>query len=135
MSELFPPTLLEEMIHDYLHNPLSQDLWFTCDGDDQPDGIAFCQAEKFTEGTFNLRAIAVRPDARGAGVGSRMVTFIEEELRARGGRLLIVETSGTDDFASTRRFYQKLGYRQAATLADFWADGDDKVIFRKKLRR
>ena len=38
------------------------------------------------------------------------------------------------DFISHRRinaFYRKHGYEQHATLQDFYADGDDMVIFRK----
>jgi len=44
-----------------------------------------------------------------------------------------VETSGTADFAATRRFYRQNGYEEEGRIRDFWAAGDDKVIFRKPL--
>jgi hypothetical protein len=33
----------------------------------------------------------------------------------------------------TRRFYRKHGYDQDAVLRDFYSDGDDMVVFRKRL--
>ncbi|MBK6785246.1 MAG: hypothetical protein IPG79_16975 [Saprospiraceae bacterium] len=46
---------------------------------------------------------------------------------------MIVDTSGTDDFRLTRNFYEKLGYNKEAVIRDFWKEGDDKVIYWKKL--
>ena len=62
-----------------------------------------------------------------------MMSFIENHLKDLGHRILIVDTSGTDDFTSTRKFYEKLGYDKEAVIRDFWDDGDDKVVYRKRL--
>ncbi|GFE52539.1 hypothetical protein So717_42920 [Roseobacter cerasinus] len=51
-----------------------------------------------------------------------------------GYRLLIVDTSGTEAFDDTRRFYAKNSYATEAKIRGFWADGDDKIIFAKRLR-
>jgi len=58
---------------------------------------------------------------------------VERELAAQDIRLLLVDTSGTEAFARTRRFYQQLGYRREAVIRDYWATGDDKVTFAKPL--
>jgi ribosomal protein S18 acetylase RimI-like enzyme len=29
-------------------------------------------------------------------------------------------------------FYKKIGYTQEAVIRDFWKDGEDKIVFRKK---
>lgn len=58
----------------------------------------------------------------------------EAHLQSLGQRLLIVDTSGTDDFALTRQFYATSGYEEEARIRDFWGEGDDKVIFRKSLK-
>ena len=52
---------------------------------------------------------------------------------AQGARLIVVDTSGIEDFAGTRAFYARSGYDEEARIRDFWATGDDKVIFRKAL--
>ena len=49
------------------------------------------------------------------------------------GRLLLVETSGKLSFERTRRFYAGLGYRREAVIRDYYAAGDDKIVFAKPL--
>jgi ribosomal protein S18 acetylase RimI-like enzyme len=57
----------------------------------------------------------------------------EERLKQMGQRLIIVDTSGLQAFAAARSFYGRCGYEQVARIADFWAEGDDKLTFRKAL--
>lgn len=132
--ELFPSSMLDEMISGYLNNAESEDIWFTAIEKGEPIAIGFCAPEKLTEGTFNLYAIGVKNNIQGKGIGSQMMSFIENYLREKGHRILIVDTSGTDDFISTRKFYKKLNYTQEAVIRDFWSEGDDKVTFWKKLK-
>ena len=47
---------------------------------------------------------------------------------------MIADTSGADEFAQTREFYRKNDYSEEARIRDFWAEGDDKVIFWKSLK-
>ncbi len=131
--ELFPSEMLDEIISDYLNNDESEEVWFTAVLDDQPIGIGFCGPEKLTEGTYNLYAIGVRSDIQAKGIGSHMMSFIEKHLKELGHRILIVDTSGTEEFRLTRKFYEKLGYHKEAVIRDFWKDGDDKVTFWKRL--
>jgi len=131
--ELFPSAMLDQMIADYLVNPDTQEIWFTAIQDDLPISIGYCAPEQMTLGTYNLYAIGVRDDLQGKGIGSKMMTYLEEDLRKKNQRILIVDTSGTDDFAQTRHFYKKLNYQQEAVIRDFWNEGDDKVVFRKRL--
>ena len=132
--ELFPSDLLAEMSTDFLTNPDTEDRWLTAlDDAGQPVGLVCCVPEPLTDGTHNMRAIGVLAERQGEGIGARLVARLEADLRAAGQRLLIVDTSGTEAFALTRKFYTQLGYTHAATLHDFWAAGDDKVIFNKAL--
>ena len=62
-----------------------------------------------------------------------MLRGVEEDLRARGQRLLLVETSSTPQYDRTRAFYDKLGYEEEARVRDYWEAGDDLVLFRKAL--
>lgn len=131
--ELFPAEMLEEMISDYFDNPDTQDFWFTATENNIPVSIGYCAPQKLTDGTFNLYAIGVRSDIQGKGIGNKMMKYLEDQLRIQGHRILIVETSGTDDFELTRKFYEKLNYNKEAVIRDFWREGDDKVIYWKKL--
>ena len=86
-----------------------------------------------TDRTFNLYAIGVQKDLQRKGIGQQMMHFIEDDLRSNGNRVLIVETSSLPEFDSTRAFYLKLSYTKEATIRDFWKEGDDKIVFWKKL--
>lgn len=132
-SELFPSEYLDDMISDYFNNKDTTDIWFTFIDNDRPVALGYCVPEKLTNGTYNLYAIAVRKELQGQGFGQKMMGFIEKLLTDNGNRILIVETSSIDQYALTRKFYNKLGYRQEAIIKDFWNDGEDKVIFLKKL--
>ncbi|MCV6597485.1 MAG: N-acetyltransferase, partial [Mangrovicoccus sp.] len=85
------------------------------------------------EGTVNMLALAVHPERPGTGMGAALVAAAEAHLGTKDQRILIVETSGTEAFARTRAFYLQNGYEEEARIRDFWAKGDDKVIFRKAL--
>ena len=129
---LFP----SEMLADMLAPALSGDtdaLWLTCHIGQEAVGFCYTQPEELADGTWNMLALAIHPDLQGQGLGAALVRKAEQDLKDRRQRILIVETSGTDDFVLTRKFYAQNGFEEEARIRDFWADGDDKVIYRKAL--
>ena len=82
-------------------------------------------------GTFDIYWMVVEPSRKAAGLGSALLDYAEGQMRANHGRLSIIETSGNAQYHATRQFYLKRGYREAAHLPDFYAPGDDKVIYTK----
>jgi ribosomal protein S18 acetylase RimI-like enzyme len=56
------------------------------------------------------------------------------ELERRRARLLLVETSGLPAFAAARAFYAKAGFSHEATIKNFFAAGDDKLVFTKQMQ-
>lgn len=86
-----------------------------------------------TQGTWDMYWIASDPAARGQGVGAALVGAMEQELRRQGGRLIRVETSTTESYGATRRFYAHLHFTEEARLRDFYSVGDDLVILTKRL--
>ena len=130
---LFPGDLLEPMATPYFDDPESPDRWLSYEREGPPVAVAYCVPEVFTEGVFNLKAIATRADLRSHGIGRALMTALEEQLAAEGARLLLVDTSGLPAFDATRRFYLANGYEEEAPIREFWAPGDDKVTFSKKL--
>lgn len=132
-SELFPSEYLDEMISDYFNNPDTQDIWFTYIDNNKQVAIGYCVPEKLTDGTYNLLAIGVFQDIQRKGIASQMMNYIEQLLKQKDGRILIVETSSNDAQIGARNFYQKIGYTKAAVIKDFWKDGEDKIVFWKRL--
>ncbi len=77
--------------------------------------------------------IAVLPELQGGGRGGALLGHVEDDLRGRGQRLLVVDTSGTAQYDRTRDFSMRCGYTAEARVPDYWSDGDDLVIFVKRL--
>lgn len=132
-SGLFPSEYLDEMISDYFNNPDTQDIWFTYIDGSKTVAIGYCVQEKFTDGTYNLLAIGVSEDSQRKGIASEMMKYIEQLVKHKDGRVLIVETSTDDAQIGARKFYKQIGYTQEAVIRDFWKDGEDKIVFWKKL--
>ncbi len=124
---------LSEMLADYNGCDSDSDHFWITDDDNGPVGVAYCEPERMTDGTWNLQLIAIRPDRQRQGRGATLLRYVEQTLTARGGRMLLVETSGLPDFFRTRAFYASCGYEDEARIRDFYAAGDDKVVFRKVL--
>jgi ribosomal protein S18 acetylase RimI-like enzyme len=98
------------------------------------DGYIYLGAtEEATDGTWYVWWIAVDPSGQGRGAGRELLRFGEEEARRRGARVLFVETSGLPSYEGTRQFYERAGYEREAVLRDYYRDGDDMVVFRKRL--
>lgn len=97
-------------------------------------GYACWGATPLAEGTHDLYWIAVDPARSGRGIGTALLSAVERSLRAEGGRLLIAETAGKAAYDGTRAFYLARGYREEARIADFYREGDDKVVYVKRLQ-
>jgi ribosomal protein S18 acetylase RimI-like enzyme len=109
-----------------------ESAWFIAD-DPGPAGVVYCAPEPLTDRCWNVLMLAVRPAAHGRGVGQALMRHIEAAFSVRGARLLLVETSGLPAFERPRRFYAGLGYREVARIPDYYAAGDDKIVFTRML--
>lgn len=86
-----------------------------------------------TDGTVDLYWIAVHPARYRQGYGRALVERVEQALRQKGGRLIVIETSSRELYAPTRHFYRSLGYVEQARLRDFYRPGDDRILYGKYL--
>mmetsp|Transcript_14370 Transcript_14370/g.46888 ORF Transcript_14370/g.46888 Transcript_14370/m.46888 type:complete len:165 (-) Transcript_14370:1071-1565(-) len=105
-------------------------FWLIAVEASQPCGAAYVEPERMTDGTWNLQFLIVQEDRRGKGLGAALVAAVGEEVAWRNGRILLVETSGHMDVAS---FYVKCGFAEVAQIPDFYAEGDTKVTFLKRI--
>jgi ribosomal protein S18 acetylase RimI-like enzyme len=86
-----------------------------------------------TDRTWYLWWIVVSKQIQAKGLGGELLRLVEEGARAANGRLMMVETSGLPSYELTRKFYLKHQYEVAAVLKDYYADGHDMVVYRKRL--
>jgi ribosomal protein S18 acetylase RimI-like enzyme len=81
------------------------------------------------DGVFDLYWIAVEPASQGKGLGRLLLRFVENEVRRRDGRMLLIETSSKRSYEPTHRFYQRAGYGEISRIKDFYRKEDDKIVF------
>ena len=106
---------------------------FTAEWDGEPVGWVCFGPTPCTVGTYDVYWIAVNTQRQRRGLGRRLLRLAEEKISERGGRLVVIETSGHHRYASTRGFYLRAGYREGARIPEFYASGDDKLVYIKRL--
>lgn len=87
-----------------------------------------------TASSYDLYWIVVSPESQGRGLGRKLLLETERLARQAGGTRLYADTSGRAQYAGTRAFYERAGFRREALLEDYYAPGDAKVIYSKPLR-
>ncbi|MDT4761027.1 GNAT family N-acetyltransferase [Sphaerochaeta sp. PS] len=84
-----------------------------------------------TKSSYDLYWIAVDMAFRGKGLGTKLLVQTELEIDRRGGNRVYIETSSTELYFPTRSFYERNGYLLEAELKDYYAPGDNKLIYVK----
>lgn len=138
-TERFHPAEVEvavELVLDRLAKGEASEYWFTvAELEGQVVGYACYGPIPCTASSYDLYWIAVDPRLQGRGIGHALVQAAESRIAQAGGTHVFIDTSSRPDYAPTRAFYEKTGYRQEAVLKDFYAADDDKAVFSKKLGR
>jgi D-alanine-D-alanine ligase len=133
----FSPVEVEvavELVEERLaKGPVSGYHFVFADRDGQTLGYTCYGPIALTAASYDLFWIAVNQAHQGKKIGRILLEKSEELVRAAGGRQVYIETSNRGQYASTRGFYLRCGYREAAVLKDFYDIGDDKVIYEKVL--
>lgn len=124
---------VQELLDAYLHKPDRGGYEFLAYGQDgHLLGIACYGPTPLAQGAFDLYWLCVAPEAQGRGIGRALMAEVEASIRSRGARMLVIETSGTPSFRPARSFYLSIGCQRQATIPDYYAPGDDLVIFIKR---
>lgn len=133
-----------ELIDVYLNNSAQKDYWLACavDVTDQPLGYVCYGPTPMTAGTYDLYWIAVDPAQHGRGAGSLLIKYVEQQVchpermacSTEPARLVVIETSSLPRYESARRLYRRHQYGEVARIPDFYADGDDRVLYTKRFR-
>lgn len=84
-----------------------------------PNGLVGCGALIVQADHGELKHVFVRPEARGGGVGARLVAGLEVEARAAGVTLLRLEVGVRQ--TSAIRLYQSLGYCETGPFGPYRA--------------
>jgi GNAT superfamily N-acetyltransferase len=137
-TDMFTPAevvVAEELIDIYLDTPDQKDYDVVVAEDDRGGvaGYLTWGPTPLAENVYDLYWMAVSPKEQGKGRGKELVAWLEDKVRSLGGRLIIIETAGQPKYHPTRQFYLRLGYTEVARIPDFYKDGDDRIIYTKRV--
>jgi ribosomal-protein-alanine acetyltransferase len=82
-------------------------------------------------GIARLYSIAVRPDARGGGIGSRLLEDAVMTANRRGAAALSLEVRA--DNAGAIALYRRAGFEPNGTREDYYEDGATALRFLRRL--
>ena len=88
-------------------------------------------AERGLAGSPYIASIAVAARARGRGIGSALLDFVEERYRGSRQHLFLLVSSFNQ---RARRLYDARGYRQVGEIPDYIVAGHSECIMHKRLR-
>jgi ribosomal protein S18 acetylase RimI-like enzyme len=78
-----------------------------------------------------LKSIAVAPEFRGSGLGTRFISFAEDYFRPRSRHLFLCVSSFND---RARRLYERLGYEPVGAVKDLAIEGASELLMCKRLK-
>jgi [ribosomal protein S18]-alanine N-acetyltransferase len=115
-------------IRRHLGNPGAGTVVATRNGDVVGAAIVFFHA---SHRIARLYSIAVAPEARGAGIGEKLLAAAERLARTRIATAMRLEVR--TDNAAAQRLYEGRGYRRFGVRRRYYEDGRDAVRYEKPL--
>ena len=87
-----------------------------------------------TDGSWDLYWIVVDEQMQGQGYGRSILREVERRISTQGARKIFLETSSREQYVSTRGFYEANGYLMESVLKDYYARGEDCLVYAKNLK-
>jgi ribosomal-protein-alanine N-acetyltransferase len=93
--------------------------------------VGFIVAETGSRGNGHIITIDVLPEARGAGIGSRLLLAAEGRMQASHCHSVMLEAAV--DNRPALSFYKRHGYNVVKTLPGYYSNGVDGLVLKKDL--
>lgn len=129
---VFSPTELDtvfELFDQSQRDPSSGYNFLSYRLDGRVVGFACWGPTPLTDGTHDLYWICSERGLQRQGVGAALFRRVESEVRARGGRLIVIWTSDREAYAAARRFYDRMGCQRVAHVRDYYQPGEGLEIY------
>jgi ribosomal protein S18 acetylase RimI-like enzyme len=121
--------MTKQNIRHLIRSPQSS-FWLWLGEDDQLLGYIIVLYHK-RRCFARIYSVAVHPQSRGMGLGSQMVSWVENEVQERG--LAEVRLEVKPDNSAALKVYLKQGYKVVARKEAYYTDGTDAVVCLKTL--
>ncbi len=100
-----------------------------------PDvGAARAALVDAAEGVYALESIDVRPERRRQGAGRALLSHLERQIVAAGGRFLMATFTSAPTRGDLRQFLLRCGYSPCGEVPDYYRDQCSRMTFAKLLK-
>lgn len=121
-----------ELIEITVNNPDQTDYnIFVYEEDGKILGYHCTGKRPLTDAVYDLYWIVADPEHSGKGIGKNLLEHAENFVKERKGRWILAETSSKESYLSTQSFYLRNNYTILSEIKDFYAVGDNLLIFGK----
>ena len=112
-----------------IKNPDGEEKIIFAEVDGAPMAFAVFGRECCCDALVYRSWICVDNSLRGMGLGKKLMDEVLADVWAAGARKLLLQTSGRPQYAPTRAFYEKLGFKNEAEIADYYTAGESSVFY------
>lgn len=123
--------MMEETIEN--DNEKSDYHWLMVESNGSLIGFSCFGKDPMSQNSWEIFWLAIEKKNKDKGIGSILLKEVERIALAGKAEHIWIQTSGRDKYLPTLEFYTSKDYNKSASLTDFYAKGDPKIIFHKKL--
>lgn len=136
-TEVFNPQevqVLESVLEDYQKNHGKNYFLFEEKTDDKIAGFVIFGRTPITEFSWDIYWLVVNKTCQGKGIGRKLLKEVESFILQKEKRFILkVETSTRKEYTNARNLYAKQSFIEAGRIPNFYAQGDDLIIFYKEV--
>jgi ribosomal protein S18 acetylase RimI-like enzyme len=86
-----------------------------------------------SESSYELCWLAVHPAMQGNGLGKSLLAEAENDIKVKGGKTIILDTTSKEGYSAARHLYEKSGYRLVSKIDRLYNEKEDHLTYRKDL--
>ena len=125
---------IEEALVEYVNTVNKYPYWAAFDRD---NCIGFFSGEIHYNRTGEVYVCGIDPEYHGKGIGTLLYKRLEKYFVEKGCKYVIVKTlsdiNPDVNYAKTRAFYIKMGFKELITLTEMWDDDNLCLIMIKNI--
>ena len=122
--------VLKEIITDYSRYPGKNYFFLDEQQNGETAGFVIFGKTPLTEYTWDIYWLVVDPAFKRRGIAGLLLDRVTQFILEKKERFIIrVETSSSEKYQAARDFYARKGFIPGGRIPDFYAKGDDLMIY------
>ena len=127
---------LKEILQECFRNPGGDYIIFEERVGQEVAGFIIFGRISFTEYSWDIYWLLVGKKFQGMGLGKKLLVRVEKFVLERGrSSILKVETSTGKEYSHARNLYTRHGYKEMGIIPDFYKEGDNLIVYYKRMVR